>query len=175
MGKKKEKLYLAYGSNMDQRQMAKRCPTAEVVGTSELKGYELLFRGSRRGAVATVEPKEGSTVPVLLWKIRQADERALDRYEGYPMFYEKQMLQVELDGKVEFVMGYVMTPGHEFGIPSDVYANIIREGYGQCGLDTKRLEDAINKAYVMAFQQEQGPVEPGYQGLYGSGGMKLME
>ena len=54
MGRKKETLYLAYGSNMNQTQMAFRCPTAEVVGTSELKGYELLFRGARRGAVATV-------------------------------------------------------------------------------------------------------------------------
>ena len=27
----KEKLYIAYGSNLDQRQMARRCPTAEVV------------------------------------------------------------------------------------------------------------------------------------------------
>ena len=47
-------------------EMAFRCPTAKVVGKSELKDYELLFRGGRRGAVATVEPKEGSTVPVLI-------------------------------------------------------------------------------------------------------------
>lgn len=125
MGRKKEKLYLAYGSNMNQTQMAFRCPTAKVVGTSELKGYELLFKGGRRGAVATVEPKEGSSVPVLLWKIRQADEEALDRYEGYPRFYEKQMLQVELEGKEVSVMGYVMTPGHEYGIPSDGYADVM--------------------------------------------------
>ena len=143
MGRKKEKLYLAYGSNMNQTQMAFRCPTAKVVGTSELKGYELLFKGGRRGAVATVEPKE--------------------------------MLQVELEGKEVSVMGYVMTPGHEFGIPSDGYADVIWEGYEQCGLDTKPLEDAINKAYAMAFQQEQGLAEPGCQGLYGSGGMKPME
>ena len=106
MGRKKETLYLAYGSNMNQAQMAYRCPTAEVVGTSELKGYELLFRGAHRGAVATVEPKEGSAVPVLLWKIRKSDEEALDSYEGYPRLYGKQMLQVELDGKEVSAMGY---------------------------------------------------------------------
>ena len=175
MGRKKETLYLAYGSNMNQTQMAFRCPTAEVVGTSELKGYELLFRGGRRGAVATVEPKEGGTVPVLLWKIRKADEEALDRYEGYPRLYGKEMLQVELDGKEVSAMGYIMTPGHELGVPSEGYADIIWEGYEQCGLDTKPLADAINNAYAMAFQQEQGMTEPGYQGLYGTGGMKPME
>ena len=54
--KGKQRLYIAYGSNLNLEQMAFRCPTAKVVGKSELKDYELLFRGGRRGAVATVEP-----------------------------------------------------------------------------------------------------------------------
>lgn len=174
MGRKKEKLYLAYGSNMNQRQMAFRCPTAEVVGTSELKGYELLFRGGRRGAVATVEPKEGGTVPVLLWKIRRQDEEALDRYEGYPRLYEKQVLQVEIDGKEVSAMGYVMTPGHEFGIPSEGYADVIWEGYGHCGLDTKPLEDAINNAYAKVLAQETGREGQEQPGMPGMGGMEPM-
>ena len=53
---RKPTLYIAYGSNLNLPQMAFRCPTAEVVGKSELKDYELLFRGSHYGAVATVEP-----------------------------------------------------------------------------------------------------------------------
>lgn len=174
MGRKEEKLYLAYGSNMNQTQMAFRCPTAEVVGISELKGYELLFRGGRMGAVATVEPKEGGTVPVLLWKIRKADEEALDRYEGYPKLYEKQMLQVELEGKEVSAMGYIMTPGHELGVPSDRYADIIWEGYIQCGLDTKPLEDAINNAYATVFGQESGRGGQERAGMPGMGGMEPM-
>ncbi len=174
MGGKEEKLYLAYGSNMNQRQMAFRCPTAEVVGTSELKGYELLFRGGRIGAVATVEPKEGGTVPVLLWKIRRADEEALDRYEGYPRLYGKETLQVELDGKEVSAMGYIMTPGHELGIPSDAYADVIWEGYEQCGLDTKPLEDAINNAYATVVGLESGIGEQDQAGIPGMGGMEPM-
>ena len=49
--KGKQRLYIAYGSNLNLEQMAFRCPTAKVVGKSELKDYELLFRGGRRGAV----------------------------------------------------------------------------------------------------------------------------
>lgn len=173
MGRKRETLYLAYGSNMNQTQMALRCPTAEVVGTSELKGYELLFRGAARGAVATVEPKEGSSVPVLLWKIRRADEQALDRYEGYPRLYGKQMLQVELDGKEVAAMGYIMTLGHGFGIPSDRYADVIWEGYEQCGLDTKPLEDAIGNAYAKVSEQEKDMGEQA-QEMPGRGGMEPM-
>ena len=174
MGRKKETLYLAYGSNMNQTQMAFRCPTAEVMGTSELKGYELLFRGARRGAVATVEPKEGGTVPVLLWKIRKADEQALDRYEGYPRLYGKQMLQVELKGKEVSAMGYIMTPGHELGVPSDGYADIIWEGYEQCGLDTKPLADAIDNAYTAVFGLKSGGGEQEQPGMLGMGGMEPM-
>ena len=60
--------YIAYGSNLNRAQMALRCPDAKVVGTGEIKDYELLFRGNRNGAVATVEPKKGESVPVLIWR-----------------------------------------------------------------------------------------------------------
>lgn len=40
------KLYFAYGSNINLSQMAYRCPDAKVVEPVVLEGYELLFRGS---------------------------------------------------------------------------------------------------------------------------------
>ena len=81
----KQRLYIAYGSNLNLEQMAFRCPTAKVVGKSELKDYELLFRGGRRGAVATVEPKEGSTVPVLIWEIQNRDRHRWIFMKGIPI------------------------------------------------------------------------------------------
>ena len=45
-----KKYYLAYGSNLNIRQMALRCPTAKPVGTAVIKDYELLFKGSKTGA-----------------------------------------------------------------------------------------------------------------------------
>ena len=163
--KGKQRLYIAYGSNLNLEQMAFRCPTAKVVGKSELKDYELLFRGGRRGAVATVEPKEGSTVPVLIWEIQNRDEASLDLYEGYPNLYGKQMLEVELDGKTVPAMVYVMTPGHSFGIPSDYYA---------AGFETQFLEDAIEHAYQLVQKQER---EGGFyqQSLFHMGGYDGMK
>lgn len=165
---RKPTLYIAYGSNLNLPQMAFRCPTAEVAGVSELKDYELLFRGGRRGAVATVEPKEGSSVPVLLWKIRQKDEEALDIYEGYPRLYDKQMMDVELDGRTVSAMVYIMTPGHEFGVPSDYYADVIRQGYESAGFDTEVLDNAIDHAFELTQEQEQN--QPRQQSLFGMGG-----
>ena len=42
------KYYLAYGSNLNIRQMQMRCPGAKPVGTMVLEDYELLFKGDRR-------------------------------------------------------------------------------------------------------------------------------
>ena len=155
---KSETLYIAYGSNLNLPQMAFRCPTAKVVGANELKDYELLFRGGRRSSVATVEPLKGSSVPVLLWKLKERDLQALDRYEGYPSFYRKEILPVELKGKTIPAMVYIMNDGHSFGSPSDFYLNTIMEGYQSAGFDTEFLEQAVEKSIRLAQeQQEQAP------------------
>lgn len=82
----KTRYYLAYGSNLNLRQMKFRCPGAKPVGTTTLEGYKLLFRGPHEGAVATVEPKVGSSVPVLIWETTPKDELALDHYEATPFY-----------------------------------------------------------------------------------------
>ncbi len=140
-----EILYIAYGSNLNLSQMKQRCPTARVIEASEIKDYELVFRGSRYSAVATIEPCEGSNVPVLLWGIQPEDEKSLDRYEGYPSFYEKENMEIVLNGNEISAMVYVMAPGHELGIPSERYKTSIEEGYMDAGFDTDILQDAVDK------------------------------
>ena len=55
-----ERLYFAYGSNINLDQMAYRCPAAQVVGPVVLEDYKLLFRGNARGnGVATIAPHKG--------------------------------------------------------------------------------------------------------------------
>ena len=95
-----KKLYIAYGSNLNIKQMANRCPTAKVVGASMLKDWRLLFRGAHASAVATVEPFKGGSVPVLVWELTSTDEAALDRYEGWPYLYRKEMVKVKLEARM---------------------------------------------------------------------------
>ena len=45
----KTRYYIAYGSNLNIPQMRMRCPQAKIIGTSEIKDYELLFKGSQTG------------------------------------------------------------------------------------------------------------------------------
>ena len=91
-----KKFYLAYGSNLNVKQMQFRCPDARIVGTAEIPNYQLLFKGSKTGSYLTIEPKQGCTVPAAVWSVSERDELALDRYEGYPHFYYKTELELPL-------------------------------------------------------------------------------
>ena len=86
--------YLAYGSNLDMERMGKRCPYAVVVGTTEIKGYRLLFKKSKTGFYATIEQDANESVPAVVWKLSEYDELLLDRYEGCPRYYYKKQFQL---------------------------------------------------------------------------------
>lgn len=123
-----KKCYIAYGSNLDVDQMLRRCPDAIMVGSSTIDGYRLVFRGNSRSGVANIEPCKGASVPVGIWSISRSDEESLDRYEGYPWLYTKQMFTLQVRGKMVKGMAYVMTPGHEIAAPMQQYLNTILEG-----------------------------------------------
>ena len=132
-----KRYYIAYGSNLSESQMAYRCPTAKVVGTSILKDWRLLFNGP-----ASIEKYEGYKVPILIWEIQPEDEKSLDRYEGYPSYYRKEMLDVEVNGKTINAMVYIMNTNKEH-IPSDYYYRVLEQGYERFGFDKNILEQAL--------------------------------
>lgn len=146
----KKTLYIAYGSNINLKQMAFRCPTAKVVGTSEIKGYELQFKG-----VATIAPKEESKVPVLVWELKSADEKSLDRYEGHPSLYRKETLEVEINGKSTPAMVYIMNGNSPLQEPTELYYNGIEKGYIENGLDLSYLEKALEQSIEAEIQGQQ--------------------
>lgn len=145
MGKR---LYIAYGSNLNRRQMKLRCPGSGVVGTAVIEDYRLLFRGSKTGSYLTIEPWEGGRVPVAVWEVTAADERSLDRYEGYPVFYRKIGMELEVtlasSGEVRTLEGfaYAMYPDRPLGAPSNSYFITCAQGYRSFGFDSHILMDA---------------------------------
>ena len=76
-----KRYYIAYGSNLNIHQMRWRCPSARIVGTAELAGWRLLFKGSKTGSYLTIEPFAECRVPVAVWEVSPRDELALDHYE----------------------------------------------------------------------------------------------
>ncbi len=143
MSKAKRRLYIAYGSNLNLEQMSQRCPTAQVVGTSVLKDWRLLFRGGSTNAVATVERFRGGSVPVLVWQLQPEDETALDRYEGWPSLYRKEILRIKLNGKTVDAMIYIMNEVRPYGLPNRCYFNIIADGYISAGFNIGILCKAV--------------------------------
>ena len=150
-----KKYYLAYGSNLNYEQMTWRCPTARVVGTAELKGWELLFRGSLTGSYLTIGENPKETVPVAVWGVETPDEAALDRYEGYPRFYYKKDVKVEcktIEGDVVDIDAfvYIMHEDRPFGIPSNYYMKVCLDGYEFFGFDRSYLWAAYKKSRSLA-------------------------
>lgn len=142
---KNKQLYIAYGSNINLEQMAYWCPHSKVVGISEIKDYELQFRG-----VATIVPQTGASVPVLIWELDDRDLPSLNRYEGYPRLYRQEKMSFELDGKEVKGMAYLMNYG-ELSPPSQQYYNTILQGYRENGLDEKYLQIALENSQQLEY------------------------
>lgn len=136
----KKQLYIAYGSNINLEQMAYRCPHSKVVGVSEIKNFELEFRG-----VATIVPKENMKVPVLIWELDERDLPILNRYEGYPSLYRQEKMSFELNGRACEGMAYLMNHG-TISPPSPQYYNTILQGYRGNSLDESYLETALENS-----------------------------
>ena len=155
-----KRYYIAYGSNLNIWQMRMRCPGARVIGTSVVEGYRLLFKGSMTGSYLTIEPEEGCSVPVAVWEVTAADERALDRYEGFPGFYYKQEFTIPvediLSGRVHRhkAFAYIMREDRPFGIPSQSYMRTCAEGYLNFGFGLDTLREAFTFSQKKVGVQE---------------------
>ena len=160
------KLYVAYGSNLNKRQMKGRCPDSVFLGTGVIEDHELQFKGSLYGAHATIAPKEGSSVPVGVWTIQKRDEKRLDLYEGHkPMgysYYDKRYIPVQMDdGRTISGMVYIMDQKQDFGQPTRGYYETVQEGYKNCGLDLRVLEQALQESVQQAqHRMTQEPAAP---------------
>lgn len=144
------KFYVAYGSNLNVKQMEIRCPNAKIVGISEIPDYQLLFKGSKTGSYLTIEAKKGSVVPVAIWSVTPSDDLALDRYEGFPQFYYKKEIKLSVRCKrddAEKILDtfvYIMRENRPIGLPSNFYVSTCLRGYQAFGFDEKFLKKAIN-------------------------------
>lgn len=145
------KYYIAYGSNLNLRQMLHRCPESKVVGFSTIPDYELLFKGSKSGAYLTIEQSRYGAVPVGIWTVSESDEEMLDRYEGFPDFYYKKDFNLDvkmLNGSIKNLdcFAYIMHEERDLAIPSKSYLITCLEGYDDFGFDERYLIDAYERS-----------------------------
>jgi len=130
--------YFAYGSNLHLKQMQERCPDSEPVAKAKLAGYRLCFN-----RVADIVEDEGSVVWGAIYTVSPGDIKNLDRYEGYPRFYDRLNVEVvDNQGKVYRAFVYVMS-SKGYQEPSDSYYRIIEEGYRDWELELEPLQQAL--------------------------------
>ena len=120
-------LYFAFGSNLNRKQIKRRCKNSRFISRHILKNYQLFFRG-KYGA-ADVQRKKGSSVLGAIYDISKIDEKKLDVYEEFPKVYTKKYFKIW--GKK--VMFYYMSDKTKQTEPSRGYLNSIIQGYKDCG------------------------------------------
>ena len=154
-----KKYDVAYGSNLNVKQLKMRGPGANILGTTKLKDYELLFKGSKTGSYLTIEKKEGSTVPVAIWEVTESDEKSLDRYEGYPIFYYKKEMKLQYKGirtgkrRTVNAFVYIMHEENPIGVPSIYYMKTCIDGYDTFYFDKNILINAYKKSMEMCSDE----------------------
>jgi hypothetical protein len=143
-------LYAAYGSNMDHAQMLRRCPSSPHTGTGWIGGWRLTFGAEElgwEGALATLVPDDAAAhdadpgVFVALYDLTEADERALDAWEGADLgLYRKLHLRVHTLGGDEVAYVYVLD-AFEGGLPSARYLGALADAAEAAGAPTDYVTD----------------------------------
>lgn len=145
-----KKYYLAYGSNLNLTQMHMRCSNAVLLGTTILKGYRLVFKGENHGYL-TIEKCINKSVPLGIFEISDMDEKKLDIYEGYPIFYDKQYFKIKINGEKVNAIIYVMNKEFDYALPTKEYLARCVVGYYDVDFDVNILKNALEETkYNMA-------------------------
>lgn len=134
-------LYAAYGSNLDPRQMAARCPHSPLRMTGWLLGWRLTFGGEGwNGVLPTLAEHPDSSVFVALYEVTEADTERLDSWESADTgLYRKIRLRVAtLEGDVTAWV-YVLSD-FEGGLPSARTLGILADAAEAAGAPADYLQ-----------------------------------
>jgi gamma-glutamylcyclotransferase (GGCT)/AIG2-like uncharacterized protein YtfP len=129
---------------MNPAQMAERCPHSPQRGTGWLEGWRLTFGGEALGwdgALGTVVEDADERVFVVLYDLSEADEAALDSWDGATLgYYRRSKVRVAtLDGDV-LAWLYVVN-GYEGGLPSAHYLGIMADAAEAAGAPADYVAD----------------------------------
>ena len=148
---KEKRYYIAYGSNLNVGQMRMRCPHATILGTANLKGWELLFKGSKTGSYLTLVVEIGESFVAV--------ESGFIGRRYLPDHHRDCAAFAFLDGHIRLqykgirtgkrrtvtAFAYIMHEDRPVGIPSNFYMRTCLEGYDTFRFDKNVLVDAYDK------------------------------
>lgn len=131
--------YFAYGSNLNRKQMAERCPGNKPRLSVVLPNYKLIFTGWSRqwkGGTASIKPFKGEKVVGAVYEISENDLRKLDRFEDYPTTYNRLNVIIWTDeGDSMEAVTYIKKEQSPETKPSLEYLAAIRQGYREWDIE----------------------------------------
>ncbi len=125
--------------NTNLEQMAGRCPGAVSLGPAWIDNYEFVFRTH-----ADIVKSAGGICYGVLWDITPTHLKALDALEGYPYYYTRFRVRVNLGDHLVYALTYQMNDQTYIQEPGAGYLEMVTEGYQQNGVPTNQLDRAIN-------------------------------
>jgi gamma-glutamylcyclotransferase len=177
-------LYFGYGSNLWLHQMSTRCPTSTYLGVALLTNHRWII--NERGyanvvpcipsTASTTSPSKYSTgVYGLVFTLSSSDEASLDKNEGVPLAYTKELLSCDFwssntshkvdtskrpDGK-KVMLVYIdrkrVTPGE----PRKEYIYRMNQGIADAvklGVPERYVRDVMRK-FIPAGEEEDAGKE----------------
>ena len=143
--KSRRHLYFAYGMNMDRKHMSKLCPGALFIGVGKLSQWKFEYR-HHADIELTGDPEE--IVHGTVWEVSEKNIKNLDMLEGYPSYYDRDGVQVEVNGEMEDAFTYTMTARNkiDLGVPAHSYHKLCMDAAFHYGVPTEQYGDALDRA-----------------------------
>lgn len=155
-------IYFAYGSNLDNDQVARRTPGAVFIGRGVLHGYRLTSCSHSvrwGGGVANIEKAPGESVYGVMWAFSRKHILQMDEYEGFPDDYARIVEHITALDNITFpgrpkelpkgtnipAIIYVMKRKQDYADLCEVsalYFNQIADGYRKHSFPISKLEAA---------------------------------
>ena len=125
--------YFAYGSNMDMTRLSNRGVNPETRHKGTLKNWKLKFNKKASAgdwSFANIEQSEGDSVEGLVFTIKEIDLKLLDKFEGAPKHYRREILEIETDREAIKCITYIAQPEHimEGLLPVKEYMDFLIKG-----------------------------------------------
>lgn len=148
----RQQWYIAYGSNMDEKQFRSRLDDPSHIikqVTGSLNGYELRFnkKNGNNSAYAnlTFTGNDGAC-PIVAYAISKNQLTMLDGYEGVPDHYVRIGISFQLsNGRAD--LGHIYLANPEMLVdnrrPAEDYLQKIRDGYQQNGFDQTLIDEQL--------------------------------
>ncbi|KAF2035142.1 hypothetical protein EK21DRAFT_96918 [Setomelanomma holmii] len=104
MSSTKQTIYFGYGSNLWLHQMVIRCPDSTYLGIARLnnytwiindRGYANVVASNSTSTSTSTDNKYSTQVYGLVYSLSPSDEQRLDKNEGVPIAYTKELLSVD--------------------------------------------------------------------------------